>query len=154
MVARGRRLVAVAIGGAVVALALAGCGDGTSPPEAKTIPPGPEVSPPSAPPISPSSAPSLPVDTKAGCVTTDQVIVALTYADPDSAPPPQTTLSRGPVCAAGWAFAEVTVPGKEPASAVLRHAAGRWQVLTYGTSPCAEPRLGDAPPQVRTAAGC
>jgi hypothetical protein len=58
------------------------------------------------------------------------------------------------VCAAGWAYVGVAAPRKDEARVVLRHIGGRWQVLTYGSAPCQEPRVADAPAAVRAAAGC
>jgi hypothetical protein len=155
MTVRGKRSAGMlAIGGAVAALLLGGCGDESTEPEATTVPPGPEISPPSKAPESPSAAPSVPVDANVACITADQVFEALTFADPDTAPSAQAKVTTGPVCETGWAFAAVSEPKQESASVVLRHVKGRWEVLTYGSAPCVEPRVGDAPPKVRTAAGC
>ena len=155
MVSRiGRRFGGLAVGCAAVALLVTGCYGESEPPEAETIPVGPDVSP---PPISPSPAqpaPSVSVNAAAGCVNVAQVMEALIYADPDTPPSSAAKLAAAPTCAAGWAFAMVTAPNSEDARVVLRHHGGRWQVLTYGSTPCTEPRVADAPATVRAAAGC
>jgi len=150
----GRRLGGLAVAGAAVALLGTGCYDTSDPPKQETIPAGPDVSPPAITPSAASPAPSVSVNTAAGCANLQQVVDALIYADPDSPPAPEAKLVAAPVCAAGWAFAEVSAPNTENARIVLRHHAGRWQVLTYGTAPCSEPRVADAPVKVRAAAGC
>ena len=148
------RTIGTAVACAALALLGAGCGSEAKPRSVETIPPGPDVSPPAAAPSSPLPAPSASVNPAAGCVNRDQVIEALIFADPDSVPPPQTTLTSGPVCEAGWAYTAVGAPGAEEARVVLRHTQGKWQVLTYGSAPCAEPRVAEAPVRVRMAAGC
>jgi hypothetical protein len=150
----GRRLGGLAVGCAAVALLVTGCYGESKPPKQETIPAGPDVSPPAISPSPASPAPSVAVNPKAGCVNVSQVLDALIYADPDTPPSAQAKLSGAPVCAAGWAFALVTAPNTEDARVVLRNYAGRWQVLTYGSAPCSEPRVADAPAAVRTAAGC
>ncbi len=116
-----------------MALLGTGCYDTSDPPKQETIPPGPDVSPPAITPSAASPAPSVSVNAAAGCANLQQVVDALIYADPDSPPAPEAKLVAAPVCAAGWAFAEVSAPNTENARIVLRHHAGRWQVLTYGT---------------------
>jgi hypothetical protein len=149
-----RRSVAILVGTAVAAVALAGCGSDSGPPDPQTIPPGPDVSPPPESPISPSAAPSTSVNAAAGCLGAPQLLEAMTFADPDSAPSERATVGNGPICEAGWAYASIAEPGLDPAGVVLRHTAGRWQVLTFGSTPCAEPRVADAPAKIRAAAGC
>jgi len=139
---------------AVVALALAGCGGDEKRPAIETIPPGPDVSPPSESPLSATPAPAVSVNPAAGCVNQEQVIDALIFADPDTPPSTQAKLAGAPVCEAGWAYAAVTNPGADETRVVLRHTAGKWKVLTFGSAPCSEPRVGDAPAKVRSAAGC
>jgi hypothetical protein len=146
--------VALAVAGALMAVLVAGCGESKPDDPVDSIPPGPDVSPPpvTQEPVSP--APSVSVNAAAACLTKDDLFTALTYHDPDSPPPPQTKVTAGPVCAAGWGYAAIEPPGQEGVGVVLRHHGGRWQVLTLGSTPCAEPRVDDAPPKVRTAAGC
>jgi len=149
-----RRVVAAAVGCVAVALTLAGCGGDDKRPAIETIPPGPDVSPPAESPLSATPAPVAPVNSAAGCVNREQVVDALIFADPDTPPPAQAKLAAAPVCDAGWAYAAVTNPGADETRVVLRHTAGKWKVLTFGSAPCSEPRVGDAPAKVRSAAGC
>jgi len=148
------RTAAAAIGGAAMLLAPGGCFVGEDKPPVETIPAGPEISPSHEVPGSGTPAPTAPVNAAAGCVNQAQVVEALIFADPDLPPPAEAKLSGPPVCEAGWAYAAIAAPGADENRVVLRHTAGKWTVLTFGSAPCSEPRVADAPAKVRAAAGC
>jgi len=151
---RFARTAVAAIGGTAMLLAVAGCIGTEDKPPLETIPAGPEISPSAEVPTSGTPAPTATVNPAAACVNQAQVVEALIFADPDVPPPADAKLSRPPVCEAGWAYAAVAVPGADENQVVLRHTGGKWTVLTFGSAPCSEPRVGDAPAKVRTAAGC
>jgi hypothetical protein len=88
-----------------------------------------------------------------GCLTATAVISALATR-PGVSLPPGASIAAGPVCERGWAFAAVAAPDLEDIAAVLRYTAKRWDVLTYGSDPCANGQVRAAPAKVRSAAGC
>jgi hypothetical protein len=73
---------------------------------------------------------------------------------PGVALPTGASIASGPVCDNGWAFASVGAPDLEDVFAVLRYSAQHWELLTYGSEPCADSQVRQAPAKVRTAAGC
>jgi hypothetical protein len=150
----GLRTVVATVGCVAMALSAAGCADEPERPKVETIPPGTDISPPPEVPTSATPAPALSVNAAAGCANEAQVIEALIFAEPDSPPPPEAKLSGAPVCEKGWAYAGVTAPEADETRVVLRHTGGKWTVLTFGSAPCSEPRVADAPAKVRAAAGC
>lgn len=148
-----RALVAT-VGCLAVVLSVAACTEEPDKPKVETIPPGPDISPPPQPSGSATPGPSASVNPAAACVTEGQVVEGLIFADPDTPPSAQAKLGGAPVCEKGWAFATLTAPDADETRVVLRHTGGKWTVLTYGSAPCSEPRVSEAPAKVRTAAGC
>jgi hypothetical protein len=89
----------------------------------------------------------------AGCPSPSTVMTLLATR-PGAALPSGAAVALGPVCDGDWAFASVGAPDLEDVGAVLRFSSARWQVLTYGSQPCAAASVRAAPPPVRAAAGC
>jgi hypothetical protein len=87
------------------------------------------------------------------CLSGAAVITVLATR-PGIALPAGATIASGPICADGWAFAWVGAPDLEDVGAVLHFTSTRWEVLTYGSEPCADPDVRKAPGKVREAAGC
>ena len=87
------------------------------------------------------------------CLSGAAVITVLATR-PGVALPAGARIESGPICDDNWAFAWVGAPDLEDVGAVLRFTATRWEVLTYGSEPCADPDVRKAPGKVRQAAGC
>jgi hypothetical protein len=99
-------------------------------------------------------------DPRAGAATgqhrclSGAAVITVLATRPGVALPTGASIASGPVCDDGWAFAWVGAPDLEDVGAVLHFTSARWEVLTYGSEPCADPDVRKAPDKVREAAGC